>query len=55
MTVLVPKGVVHAYQNVGIEPAFVINLPNRLYKGLNRESEVDEVRHEDDEKSPFKV
>ena len=32
--VLVPKGVVHAYQNVGCVPGIVINCPNRLYMGM---------------------
>src|SRR5258707_3732223 len=32
-TVIVPKGVVHAYQNVGNVDGMVINCPNRLYMG----------------------
>jgi dTDP-4-dehydrorhamnose 3,5-epimerase len=46
--VIVPKGVVHAYQNIGPEDGMVINCPNRLYKGENYSEEIDEVRHEDD-------
>lgn len=46
--VIVPKGVVHAYKNVGSEDGMVINCPNRLYKGENYGDEVDEIRHEDD-------
>ena len=44
--VIVPPGVVHAYKsmsNLGI----VINCPNMLYKGTNKEYPVDEIRHED--------
>src|SRR5262245_54856423 len=32
-SVLIPAGVVHAYQNVGNVEGIVINCPNRLYKG----------------------
>jgi len=45
--ILVPPGVVHAYQNVGHVPALVINCPNRLYAGRGRKEPVDEIRHED--------
>jgi dTDP-4-dehydrorhamnose 3,5-epimerase len=47
-SVLVPKGVVHAYQNIGSTGGIVINCPNRLYAGKNKREEVDEIRHEDD-------
>ena len=55
VTVLVPAGVVHAYRNCGNSDALTINCPNRLYAGWNREEEVDEIRHEDDEDSPFRL
>lgn len=45
--VLVPKGVVHAYQNIGDVEGIVINCPNRLYMGKGRCEKVDEIRHED--------
>jgi dTDP-4-dehydrorhamnose 3,5-epimerase len=50
--VVVPPGVVHAYENIGTEDAFVLNLPDRLYAGRGRKDPVDEIRHED-EGSPF--
>jgi dTDP-4-dehydrorhamnose 3,5-epimerase len=53
--VTVPPGVVHAYRNVGADDAFVINIPNRLYAGLNRAEPVDEIRHEDDTSSRFQM
>ncbi len=53
MLLIVPAGVVHAYQNVGGVPGLVFNCPNRLYKGPGRKEPVDEIRHEDDPKSPF--
>ena len=53
--VTVPPGVVHGYRNAGDRDAFVINVPNRLYAGWNRSEPVDEIRHESDEDSPFKL
>lgn len=46
--VIVPKGIVHAYQNIGKTDGIVINCPNRLYMGKGHKEEVDEIRHEDD-------
>lgn len=54
-SVLIPIGVVHAYTNIGSIPGWVINLPNRLYAGPGHKQPVDEIRHEDDPKSAFKV
>lgn len=53
--VTVPPGVVHAYRNIGDQDAFVVNLPNRLYKGWGKKEEVDEIRHENDPDSRFKL
>jgi dTDP-4-dehydrorhamnose 3,5-epimerase len=55
MALVVPPGVVHAYKNVGAEPGLVFNSPNRLYKGPGRKEPVDEVRHEEDQDSPFQL
>ncbi|HMF57697.1 MAG TPA: hypothetical protein VK619_15245, partial [Pyrinomonadaceae bacterium] len=54
-SVLVPKGVVHAYRNVGQVPGVVINFPNRLYMGQSKREEIDEIRHEDDPDTIFKM
>jgi dTDP-4-dehydrorhamnose 3,5-epimerase len=54
-SVVVPAGVVHAYQNVGHAPGVVVNLPNRLYRGAGRRGAVDEIRHEDDPGTPFRM
>ena len=54
-SVLVPLGVVHAYQNVGAVPGIVINCPNRLYAGKGKRKEVDEIRHEDDPETIFRM
>jgi dTDP-4-dehydrorhamnose 3,5-epimerase len=53
--VLIPAGVVHGYQNVGDVDGIVINSPNRLYAGPGRKEEVDEIRHESDRDSIFKM
>lgn len=53
--VLVPPGVVHAYKNIGECDGLVFNAPNRLYAGEKRSEPVDEVRHEDDPDSLFRI
>lgn len=53
--VIVPKGVVHAYKNIGAEKGMVINCPNRLYMGEGKSEEVDEIRHEDDPDTIFQM
>jgi len=53
--VAVPPGVVHAYRNVGEADALVLNFPNRLYAGKGKKEPVDEIRHEADPLSRFKL
>lgn len=53
MQVIVPKGVIHAYKNIGNGSGWVINAPNQLYAGEGKKEPVDEIRHEDIENSPF--
>ena len=53
--VLVPKGIVHAYRNVGHSPGIVVNCPNRLYMGRDKREPIDEIRHEDDPQTVFKM
>lgn len=53
--VIIPKGVVHAYKNVGSEKGMVINCPNRLFMGEGKKEEIDEIRHEDDPKTIYQV
>lgn len=53
--VVVPKGVVHAYRNIGDREGIVYNAPNRLYAGEGRREPVDEIRHEDETDSRFKL
>lgn len=53
--VIVPPGVVHGYKCVGDKDAYSINLPNRLYRGEGKTEEVDEIRWEQREDSPYKI
>lgn len=55
MMMVVPPGVVHAYRNVGIENGIVFNGPNRLYAGPGKSEPVDEIRHEEEADSPFRL
>lgn len=55
MLLIIPPGVVHAYRNVGKDQGIVFNCPNRLYKGQGRKEPVDEIRHEDDKTSPYRL
>ena len=55
VAVVVPPGVVHAYRNIGDRDGLVFNVPNRLFRGEGRSGTVDEIRHEDDPDSPFKL
>jgi dTDP-4-dehydrorhamnose 3,5-epimerase len=54
-SVLIPKGVVHAYQNVGSISGIVFNCPNRLYMGAGKKEEIDEIRHEDDPQTIYRM
>jgi len=54
-SVLVPKGVVHAYQNIGPSAGIVVNCPNRLYMGEGKRETVDEIRHEDDPQTIYRM
>jgi dTDP-4-dehydrorhamnose 3,5-epimerase len=54
-SVLVPLGVVHAYQNVGKSEGVVINCPNRLYMGEKKQEKIDEIRHEDDPNTIYQI
>jgi dTDP-4-dehydrorhamnose 3,5-epimerase len=54
--VIVPKGVVHAYKNVSeTEKGIVINCPNRLYMGEGKREPIDELRHEDDPDTIYRM
>jgi dTDP-4-dehydrorhamnose 3,5-epimerase len=54
-SVLIPAGVVHSYQNVGEVDGIVFNFPNRLYMGVDKREEIDEIRHEDDPNTIYRM
>ncbi len=54
-SILVPPGVVHGYKCVSSEDGLSINLPDKLYKGIGKQEEVDEIRWEEDSDSPYKI
>ena len=53
--VIIPKGIVHCYKNVGTFDGMVINCPNRLYMGPGRREPIDEIRHEDDPDTIYRM
>jgi len=53
--VTVPPGVVHGYKGISKEGSFCINLPDKLYAGKKKKEVVDEIRHEKDPSSKFKI
>ncbi len=55
MAIIIPPGVVHAYKNTGSEPGIVFNCPNQLYRGPGKKEAVDEIRHEDDKRSIYRL
>ncbi len=52
---VVPPGIVHAYKNIERREGYVINMPDKLYRGWGKTEEVDELRYENDPESPFKI
>lgn len=55
MAVVIPPGVVHAYENISDQPGWVFNAPNRLYAGWGKQEPVDEIRHENDAASSYRL
>ena len=53
--VIVPPGVVHGYKCISDIPALSVNFPDKLYKGKNKEEEIDEIRWEEDKTSPYQI
>ena len=51
----VPRGVVHAYRNIGNVPGLVVTVTSLLFKGEGRREPVDEIRHELDPNSPYRL
>jgi dTDP-4-dehydrorhamnose 3,5-epimerase len=55
VAVWIPPGVVHAYRNMGTLPGLVFNSPNRLFAGQGKKEPIDEIRHEENEPSRFRM
>lgn len=53
--VSVPAGVVHGYKNISEAYGMVINLPNQLYRGINKAHEIDEIKWELESNNPFSM
>ncbi len=55
VSVIVPPGVVHGYKSISESGSLCINLPDKLYAGEGKKDKVDEIRHENDIDSEFKI
>lgn len=53
--VIIPPGVVHAYRCVSDVNGWCFNGPNKLYAGEGKREVVDEIRHEEQEGSPYQL
>lgn len=53
--VIIPPGVVHGYKCISKVPALSLNFPDKLYRGVGKQEEVDEIRWESDPASPYKI
>ncbi len=53
--IYVPRGVVHAYHNIGNAPGLVVTVTSLLFKGEGRREPVDEIRHELNPNSPYRL
>lgn len=49
---VVPPGIVHAYKALDVDGT-VVNCPDQLYKGWDKKKPVDEIRHEEDDRTVF--
>ena len=50
---IVPPGVIHSYMNIGENVGWVLNFPNRCYRGPGKRSPPDEIRYEDQKPDPL--
>lgn len=54
-SIIVPPGVVHGYKCVSQDPGWCINLPDKLFMGKDKKEEIDEIRWEDKDDSPYSI
>jgi dTDP-4-dehydrorhamnose 3,5-epimerase len=55
LALLIPKGIVHAYRNIGNVSGLAINCPNKLYRGQGGSEEPDDIRYENDPQTIFSM
>ena len=55
VSVMVPPGVVHGYKSTTQSGSLSINLPDKLFAGKDKKDAIDEIRHEKDLDSKFKI
>ncbi|OQA30593.1 MAG: dTDP-4-dehydrorhamnose 3,5-epimerase [archaeon ADurb.Bin336] len=55
VSVTVPPGVVHGYKSITESGSLSINLPDKLFAGKDKKEAIDEIRHEKDLDSKFKI
>ena len=55
ISIIVPPGVVHGYKSISKGGSLSINLPDKLYRGTGKKEEADEIKHEDNHNSKFKI
>ncbi|MGO8765418.1 MAG: dTDP-4-dehydrorhamnose 3,5-epimerase [Limisphaerales bacterium] len=53
--IYVPRGIVHAYRNTGRVSGLVVTVTSLLFKGEGRRDPVDEIRHELNPDSPYRL
>jgi dTDP-4-dehydrorhamnose 3,5-epimerase len=53
--VYVPRGVVHAYKNIGVVSGLVVTVTSLLFKGAGRKDPIDEIRHELNPQSLYQI
>jgi dTDP-4-dehydrorhamnose 3,5-epimerase len=55
VSVTVPPGVVHGYKGITLTGSISINLPDKLFAGKNKKEPIDEIRHEKDPNTKFRM
>jgi len=55
VSIIIPPGIVHGYKSISENGSFSINLPDKLYGGIGKKDEVDEIRHENNPDSKFRI
>lgn len=53
--VIIPPGVVHGYKCISPHKGYTMNFPDKLYRGINKAEEVDEIRWESKPENPYVI